>query len=135
MAHGTQKLFGFPSAQPQDPVDLSSLMGIAGLLEFCGGALLLVGLFSRPIAFLLSGEMAVAYFLAHAPAGFWPALNGGELAVVFCFLFLFVAAAGPGAWSLDAVLGSVRTGHGFRMSDRHWAATPWTGAPPNRSRR
>jgi putative oxidoreductase len=110
LAHGTQKLFGFPVASPGGPAELLSQMGIAGLLEFVGGGLLLAGLWTRPVAFLLSGEMAFAYFLVHAPQGFWPMLNGGELAALYCFLFLFLAAAGPGPWSLDSVNGSARTG-------------------------
>ena len=101
IAHGTQKLFGVPVDEPRDPVALGSLMGVAGMLETFGGLLLLLGLFTRPVAFLLAGEMAVAYFKSHAPRGFWPALNGGEPAVLFCFVFLYLAAAGGGAWSLD----------------------------------
>jgi putative oxidoreductase len=108
VAHGTQKLFAFPVSEPRPPVDFGSLMGLAGVIEFVGGTLLLLGLFSRPVAFILSGEMAVAYFLRHAPRGFWPALNGGELAALYCFIFLFVAAAGPGAWSLDSLRQSRR---------------------------
>jgi putative oxidoreductase len=77
-------------------------MGVAGVLEAFGGALLLLGLFTRPVAFLLAGEMAVAYFMAHAPRGFWPILNGGELPALYCFLFLYLAAAGGGPWSVDA---------------------------------
>jgi putative oxidoreductase len=103
MAHGTQKLFAWPVAEPKDPVALVSLLGLAGVLEVFGGLLLLLGLFSRPLAFLLAGEMAVAYFTAHAPRGFWPILNGGEPAVLYCFLFLYLAATGPGPWSLDAL--------------------------------
>jgi putative oxidoreductase len=106
VAHGTQKLFAFPVAEPQAPVELGSLIGLAGVIEVVGGTLLLLGLLSRPVAFILSGEMAVAYFLRHAPSGFWPALNGGELAALYCFVFLFVAAAGPGPWSLDSLLHS-----------------------------
>jgi putative oxidoreductase len=105
MAHGTQKLFAWPVAEPRDPAPLISLMGLAGVLEVFGGLLLLLGLFSRPVAFLLAGEMAVAYFMAHAPKGFWPILNGGEPAVFYCFLFLYLAAVGPGPWSLDASRG------------------------------
>lgn len=108
MAHGTQKLFGWPSDEPQRPVELLSLMGLAGVIETFGGLLLLLGLFTRPVAFVLSGEMAAAYFIAHAGRGFWPLLNRGELPVIFCFLFLYFAAVGPGAWSLDAVLGKPR---------------------------
>jgi putative oxidoreductase len=124
IAHGTQKLFGFPATGPRPPVDLTSLMGVAGLLETTGGALLLLGLLTRPVAFVLSGEMAVAYFLRHAPRDFLPALNGGELAALYCFLFLFFSAAGPGPWSLDAQIRRRRLHH--RPShDQHrsWAAT------------
>ncbi|HZA98056.1 MAG TPA: DoxX family protein [Gemmatimonadales bacterium] len=102
MAHGTQKLFAWPIDEPRDPAPLLSLMGVAGVLETVGGALLLLGLFTRPVAFLLAGEMAVAYFMSHAPNGFWPILNRGELAVLYCFLFLYLAAAGGGPWSIDA---------------------------------
>jgi putative oxidoreductase len=101
MAHGTQKLFGWPAAEPQPGVSLLSLMGLAGLLETVGGLLLLLGLFTRPVAFVLAGEMAVAYFMAHAPRGFWPILNRGEVPVLLCFLFLYLAATGPGPWSVD----------------------------------
>ena len=103
ISHGTQKLFAFPVLEPRNPVALSSLSGLAGVLELVGGLLLFLGLFTRPVAFLLSGEMAVAYFMAHAPRNFWPILNGGEVAVLFCFVWLFLAAAGPGPWSLDAL--------------------------------
>lgn len=103
IAHGTQKLFAMPAAEPRPAVELMSQMGLAGVLETFGGLLLLLGLFTRPVAFILSGEMAVAYFQAHAPRSFWPILNGGEPAVLFCFLFLYLAAAGPGPWSLDAL--------------------------------
>jgi putative oxidoreductase len=102
MAHGTQKLFGWPSTEPQQTVNLMSLMGLAGVLETFGGLLLLLGLLTRPVAFLLSGEMAFAYFMAHAPRGFWPILNRGEVVVLFCFIFLYFAAVGAGPWSLDA---------------------------------
>jgi putative oxidoreductase len=102
MAHGTQKLFSWPIDEPRDPAALLSLMGVAGVLETFGGALLLLGLFTRPVAFLLAGEMAVAYLMSHAPNGFWPILNRGELAVLYCFLFLYLAAAGGGPWSIDA---------------------------------
>jgi putative oxidoreductase len=103
MAHGTQKLFGWPTAEPRPGVDLLSIMGLAGVLETFGGLLLLLGLFTRPVAFVLAGEMAVAYFMAHAPRGFFPLLNKGEPAVLYCFVFLYLAAAGPGPWSLDAL--------------------------------
>ncbi len=100
MAHGTQKILGFPASAMNPP--LMSMLGIAGLLELVGGALLVVGLFSRPVAFILSGQMAFAYFIAHAPKSFFPALNGGDAAILFCFVFLYIAFAGPGPWSVDA---------------------------------
>ena len=100
MAHGTQKILGFPASTMNPPI--LSLSGIAGLLELVGGALLLIGLFSRPVAFLLSGEMAAAYFIAHAPKSLFPALNGGDAAILFCFVFLYIAFAGPGPLSVDA---------------------------------
>lgn len=103
--HGTAKLFGVPHVAMFDGLQLFSLMGAAGVLELVGGALLLVGLFTRPVAFILSGQMAVAYFLMHAPAAFLPILNGGEMAVMYCFTFLYFAAAGAGAYSLDALRG------------------------------
>ncbi len=101
MAHGSQKLFGFPPSPEGPPGPLPPLVLVGGVLEFFGGLLLLLGLFTRPVAFILSGMMAVAYFMAHAPRGFWPILNGGELAALYCFVFLYLAAAGGGAWSLD----------------------------------
>lgn len=104
IAHGTQKLLGFPAPRAQGAVDLLSLLGLAGVLELAGGALLIVGLFTRPVAFVLSGFTAVAYFMAHASRGFWPLLNGGELAALYSFVFLFLFAAGGGSWSLDALL-------------------------------
>jgi putative oxidoreductase len=104
IAHGTQKLFLFPAGQLSSAaVPLWSQAGAAGVIEVVGGALLLVGLFTQPVAFVLSGEMAFAYFLKHAPKDFWPVMNGGELAALYCFLFLFLAAAGGGPWSLDAI--------------------------------
>jgi putative oxidoreductase len=105
LAHGTQKLFGAPAAVPGPTFPLDSLMGVAGLIETVGGLLMLLGLFSRLVAFVLAGEMAVAYFRQHAPAGFWPIVNRGELAVLFCFLWLYFAAAGPGPLSLDEFRG------------------------------
>jgi putative oxidoreductase len=102
---GTMKIFAFPAGMPPDggTAPLLSQAGIGGLLELVGGGLVFVGLFTRPAAFILSGEMAVAYFQFHAPQGFWPVLNGGIPAILYCFLWLYVSAAGPGPWSLDAV--------------------------------
>ena len=107
MQFGTAKLFAFPGAVMPGggTAPLASLAGIAGVLEAFGGALLLVGLFTRPVAFLLSGEMAVAYFYGHAPQGFWPVLNQGTPAALYAFLFLYLAAAGPGRFSLDGMRG------------------------------
>jgi putative oxidoreductase len=101
MAHGTQKLLAFPGAPGASSVPIASLLGVAGLLEAIGGAKLVFGIFTRPVAFVVAGEMAVAYFRSHAPQGPWPILNRGELAVLFCFLWLYIAAAGPGRFSLD----------------------------------
>jgi putative oxidoreductase len=102
---GTAKLFAFPAAVMPGggTASLTSLPGVAAILETVGGALLLVGLFTRPVAFLLSGQMAVAYFIGHAAGGFWPVLNGGGPAISFCFLWLYLSAAGPGPWSIDAL--------------------------------
>lgn len=114
---GTVKLLAWPAAVMPGggTAPLLSQAGIAGLLEIVGGALLLVGLFTRPVAFVLAGEMAFAYFLGHAGKGFWPVLNGGALAMLYCFLWLYISAEGPGAWSLDALRGRPRarsTEHG-----------------------
>ena len=101
LAHGLQKFFGFPVPGAMGLAAPFSLMGLAGTLELVGGGLVLIGLFTRPAAFILCGMMAVAYFMAHAPRGFFPIVNQGEPAILFCFVFLLLAAAGPGAWSLD----------------------------------
>jgi putative oxidoreductase len=101
--HGSAKLFGLPALEGMGQVELMSIYGLAGVLEFAGGLLLLLGWFTRPVAFVLSGEMAFAYFMGHAPHGFLPIANHGELAVQWCFLFLYFAAAGAGAFSLDAM--------------------------------
>jgi putative oxidoreductase len=98
------KLFHFPAPQPGAPDPLPPMLLAAAWLEVVGGALLVLGLFTRPVAFVLAGQMAVAYFLAHASKGFYPALNGGEAAILFCFIFLYLVFAGPGAWSLDAMV-------------------------------
>jgi putative oxidoreductase len=104
--HGAQKLFGWLGGEQVQAV--ASMPGLAGILEFFGGILIIVGLFTRPVAFILSGEMAFAYFMAHAPQGLWPIMNRGEAAVLFCFTFLFFAAHGAGRYSLDALLGRRR---------------------------
>ena len=106
MLHGTGKLFHFPADPSMPPMQLAvgSQPWIAGVLECFGGFLLLIGLFTRPVAFLLAGEMAVAYFQVHAPRGFWPTLNHGEAAALFAFIWLYFSAAGPGPWSVDAAL-------------------------------
>jgi putative oxidoreductase len=101
LSHGSAKLFGIPAVQHPGLVPLLSMLGLAGVLEFFGGLFILLGLFTRQVAFILSGEMAVAYFVAHAPKGFWPVLNGGELAVLYCFVFLYLVVAGGGSWSVD----------------------------------
>lgn len=101
MEHGTQKLLGFPPSPDPGP-PLFSLLGVQGVIELVGGFLLLIGLFTRPAAFVLAGDMAVAYFMAHAPESFFPALNGGDAAVLYCFVFLYLAVAGGGAWRVDA---------------------------------
>ena len=103
MEHGTQKLLGFPAgSNPQPP--LFSLYGFAGILELVGGILILLGLFTRPVAFILSGQMAFAYFLGHAPRGFFPVNNGGDASILYCFVFLYLVFSGPGALSLDRAM-------------------------------
>jgi len=105
MTHGTAKLFGLPHQKMFDGLQLMSLTGVAGILEVFGGLLILVGLFTRPVAFVLCGFMAVAYFMAHANQGnvLVPMLNRGELAVLYCFVFLYFSVAGAGAWSVDSL--------------------------------
>ena len=107
LLHGSSKLLGFPSSEMPMPPTMSFLW-FGGLLELVGGSMLLVGIGSRVVAFILSGEMAVAYWMFHAPASTFPSVNGGDAAILFCFVFLFVAAAGPGPWSIDAALGRKR---------------------------
>ena len=101
LAHGVIKLFGFPKGAQPGQQEIASLMGVAGLLEVIGGGLIILGLFTRPTAFILSGMMAVAYFMAHFPQSPYPAVNGGDAAILFCFVFLYLVTSGPGAWSLD----------------------------------
>ena len=105
--HGFQKLFGMFGGLGGKGAraEILSMMGAAGVLETVGGLLILVGLFTRPVAFILAGQMAVAYFMAHFPRGFWPIQNGGELAGLYCFIYLWLVAAGPGPLSLDRLIG------------------------------
>lgn len=104
MQHGTQKIFGFP-APARGPFELFSQMGVGGVLELVGGAMIVLGLFTRPVAFVMSGMMAVAYFQFHAlSGGVFPMVNQGELAALYCWVFLYLAFAGPGAWAVDQVL-------------------------------
>jgi putative oxidoreductase len=109
LQHGTAKLFHAPHQAMFDHLQLISLLGVQGIIEVVGGILLAVGLFTRPVAFILAGDMAVAFFMMHFPKGFLPILNGGDLAVLFCFGFLYLSAAGPGPWSLDEMLFGKRT--------------------------
>lgn len=104
LQHGTTKLLGFPASQ-MSGIDVTTLPGLAGIFELVGGILIVIGLFTRPAAFILSGMTAVAYFYAHAPQGFFPLLNGGELAALYSFVFLYLACAGGGVWSVDAKRG------------------------------
>ena len=107
MQHGSQKLFHYPPSGapgPVQPLVLMSQTGLAGILEFFGGSMLLLGFLTRPVAFLLSGEMAVAYFQVHAPRAFLPIVNRGELAVILCFVFLYLVFAGSGSWSIDGMI-------------------------------
>ena len=107
LEHGLAKVFDFPHQPTHVPFVLSGLNpGAQGLIELVGGALLFLGLFTRPVAFVLAGDMAAAYFMAHAPRGFFPLLNGGELAIVYCFVFLYFCLAGAGEWSLDRLRAS-----------------------------
>ena len=111
--HGTSKLFDFPHVEMPMAITVGSLPWIAGLMEVVGGLLLLIGLFTRPVAFILAGEMAAAYWMAHAPRSTFPAVNGGDAAILFCFVFLYLAAAGPGPWAIgtkrEAVVEDDRT--------------------------
>ena len=104
--HGTSKLFGWP--QPVPTPALFSMYWFAGWIEVIGGILVLIGLFTRPAAFIMSGEMAFAYFISHAPNNFFPILNRGDAAILYCFVFLYLAFAGGGPWSVDTVLGRKR---------------------------
>jgi putative oxidoreductase len=114
--HGAQKLFGWLDGRQVQ--DLTSLMGLAGVLEFFGGLLIILGLFTRPVAFILSGEMAFAYFMSHAPRALWPIQNRGEAAVLFCFIFLLFAAHGAGRYSLDSLISGRWGTASVRHSDK-----------------
>jgi len=120
LLHGTAKLFGFPHVAMFDRLPIWSLLGVAGMLELAGGALLIVGVFTRLVAFVVSGEMAFAYFLVHAPTGnaVIPMLNDGEPAVLYCFIFLLLAVAGGGAWSIDAARSAAMRAPGLRIARR-----------------
>jgi putative oxidoreductase len=107
LEHGTGKLFGFPSSEHAAPA-LFSLIGVQGVLELVGGFLILIGFLTRPVAFILAGNMAVAYFMAHAPQSFFPTVNGGQLAILLCFVFLYLVFAGGGEWSVDEQLARSR---------------------------
>jgi putative oxidoreductase len=102
--HGMAKLLGWPVVAAFAQLKLFSLLGLAGTIELVGGALLIIGLFTQPVAFILSGEMAVAYFMVHAPRSFFPLINGGSLAIIYCFACLYLSTAGGGPWSVDATM-------------------------------
>jgi putative oxidoreductase len=109
MEHGLMKLIHFPAPQPGVPSPLPAFLVLAAWLELLGGALIVLGLFTRPAAFILSGEMAVGYFMVHAPRSFWPGVNQGEPAILFCFIFFYIVFAGAGPWSLDAAVARRRS--------------------------
>jgi putative oxidoreductase len=102
--HGMSKLLGWPPVAAFAGIKLFSLLGVAGIIELVGGALLILGLFTQPVAFIISGEMAVAYFMVHAPRSFFPLINGGSLAIIYCFACLYLSTAGGGPWSVDATM-------------------------------
>jgi len=106
LAHGLVKLFGFPEGAQPGQQELFSLLGVGAVLELVGGALIVLGLFTRPVAFILSGEMAVAYFMFHMTQSIYPVINGGDAAILFSFIFLYLFTSGPGAWSLDGRRGA-----------------------------
>lgn len=110
MEHGLMKLLHFPIAQPGVPDPLPALLVVAAVLEIALGVLLTLGLFTRVAAFLAAGEMAAAYFIGHLPSGFWPGVNGGSEAILYCFIFFYLAFAGAGVWSLDALRASAKAG-------------------------
>ena len=108
IAHGTQKMFNFPPLPTPMPFHFASRFGVASVIEIVGGLAILLGVFTRPVAFVLAGEMAVAYFTAHFPRSFFPTVNSGEPAVLFCFIFLYLMVAGPGVWSIDETVATSR---------------------------
>jgi putative oxidoreductase len=116
LQHGLAKYLGFPHVAAFDNLQVFSLLGLAGAIEIVGSILLVLGLFTRPAAFILSGEMAVAYFMAHAPRAFYPLINQGELAVIYCFVFLYLAFAGGGPWALDRMFESYRPARATGLS-------------------
>lgn len=103
LEHGLMKLFQFPAPAQGLPYPLPAILLVAGAIEVSAGLMIAAGFYSRVAAFIASGEMAAAYWMAHAPQGFWPAMNMGELAIMFCFVFLYIAFAGPGSWALDNI--------------------------------
>lgn len=119
MEHGTQKLFGFPAPPEKGLPSAYSLLWFGAILEFLGGFLVLIGLFTRPVAFVLAGEMAVAYWMFHAPRSFYPILNGGDAAILYCFVFLLLVFTGPGALSIDGRRGGIKSSPAFDRSSPH----------------
>jgi putative oxidoreductase len=118
MLHGTQKLFAFPTAIPGLVFDPMTQLGLAGILETFGGFAIILGLFTRPIAFVLAGEMAVAYFTAHFPRSIYPVVNQGEPAVLYCFIYLYLMFAGAGPWSIDAMISRSKPAEATSDADR-----------------
>jgi putative oxidoreductase len=126
MEHGTAKVLDFPHQETHKAFDLLTLNpGVQGSIELIGGFLFALGLFTRPVAFLLAGDVAVAYFMAHAPKGFFPLLNGGELAIVHCFVFLYFWLAGGGEWSLDRLFAREPAVREMPYADPHFVGEPW----------
>jgi putative oxidoreductase len=118
--HGTSKLFGFPHVAAFDHVKIFSVIGLAGILETVGGALVCVGLFTRPAAFILSGEMAFAYFMVNAPKNMFPLVNGGDPVILYCFIFLYLTFAGGGTWSVDTARSGSGGGTFPRIGRKRW---------------
>ncbi len=118
--HGLSKLFGFPHVPMFDHLHVFSLIGLQGVIELVGGALVCIGLFTRSAAFILSGDMAVAYFMVHVPKNFFPVLNGGDAAILYCVIFFYIFFAGPGPWSLDYLLLRAASSEEVSSSARSW---------------